>query len=193
MDVADVLHPERLGALGVLPGLREEDQLGQLGVGEACANGLLLPDDDLCGGVRDRQAEADAVVLEVGVDEHGFAVLVGLHAVPGEASDLVGASAGIDKDLNGGARVVAAVPDLVEGGQPLAELAEDLLRQGSARPLLDDDRGMSCLRSAKSSGRSARISPGRVRPRSRISRRNRLVKRQTVVRRKALISPVCAR
>ncbi|MFF1546561.1 hypothetical protein [Streptomyces sp. NPDC058291] len=87
------------------------------------------------------KSHGDGARAEVGVDEHGLAVLVGLHAVPGQASDLVGASAGIDEDLGGGARVVAAVPDLVEGVQPLAELAEDLLGQGSAGSFLDDDRG----------------------------------------------------
>jgi hypothetical protein len=53
-------------------------------------------------------------------------VLVGLQAVPGKAADLVGTPSGVDEDFDGVAHVVAAVADLVQGGQAFAELGEDL-------------------------------------------------------------------
>jgi hypothetical protein len=100
---------ERLGAGGVGVRGREQDQLGERGVGEAFPDPLLLSGDHCGGGLADRQPALAPVPLVVVVDQHGRVVAVVAQAVQGQAQDLGGSPSGVHEQLD-------RDPDLAAGG-----------------------------------------------------------------------------
>ena len=80
------------------------------------------------GGGGDRQAPAGPVVLEVVVDQHGCAVGVVGQAVQRQREDFLGAAAGVDEDLDGGADLRGA-----QQVEVVAQLAHDPGGQVPAR------------------------------------------------------------
>ena len=87
-------------AIGVAPIRGEQFQLGDRARREPGADALLLGDDQLGGGLGDGQASSEAVGLVVVEDQHSQAVLVAGQAVEGEVADLLGPSAGVDRQLD---------------------------------------------------------------------------------------------
>ena len=126
-----------LRAIRVEGRVGEQRQLADRRAWVSRTDAVLLLGDQRGGGVGDRQPTADPVVLEVLVDQHVLAVVVGAHAVPGQPLNFVGPASGVDEHLKGQAHVsavlrLAAAPVTAcsfDGGQTLAELGEDVAGQ----------------------------------------------------------------
>lgn len=118
---------DRLAPVRISHRCRQQFQFRDGRVGKTLPDPLLLGDDDVGGGLADRQPSAEPVGFDVVVDEYGTAVFVVVEAVQREVEDVFGAAAGVDADLGGN-------PDLgrFEGVEMGAQHGHDLGRQAAS-------------------------------------------------------------
>ncbi len=106
----------------------QQHQSGAGGGGEPGGDALLLGDDHLRGVLADRQPPCPAAGLGVVVEEDRGAAGVAGQAVQRQAGDVLGAAAGVDRDLHGGADLGRL--ELVQAG---AQRGHDLRGQVTSR------------------------------------------------------------